>query len=524
VIFEPEYFRLFLLSVPRSVDVTTNVMTLVTLPTDIEALKIFALEEHQRAEALKTRLEILEARVFGRHASEKLHRDQASGQQVMEFIDLPHPPQEAPPAEPVVKDEKKKHGGGRKAIPDHLPRQRIEHTLPEEQRQCPDCGETMQPFGEEISEQLARITARTFVKQHVRIKYCCKKCECAPKIAEVPNKVIDKGLADAGLLAEIAVQKFGDHLPLHRQEQIFARDGVHIPRSTQCSWMGVVAALCEPIVKWMKGDLLKSRKLHTDDTVIRVQDPGAHKAKIARLWVYVGDTDHPHTVFDYTRSRSRDGPVNFLENYSGYLQADAFGGYDTIYSGKTVIEVACWAHARRKFFEARDSDARADEILLLIAEMYAVEKEIRDFQPNLRMEVRQLKTAPILNRIAGWLEQHAGDVLPKSDLGAAIRYARNQWRALTRFIEDGILEADNNIAENAVRPVVLGRKNYLFVGNDAGGKRAAILYSLIESCKRHGINPVEYLTDVLTRIATHPATHVGDLAPANWKSAPTASI
>jgi transposase len=494
------------------------VTTLAQLPADIEALKLFALQEHQRAESFKLKLENLEERVFGRHASEKLHRDQASGQQVLEFIDLPHPPREAPPAEPVVKDEPKKHGGGRKKIPDHLPRQRIEHTLPEEQRKCPDCGETMQPFGEEVSEQLARVTARTFVKQHARIKYCCKTCECAPKIAEVPNKVIDKGLADAGLLAEIAVQKFGDHLPLYRQEQIFARDGVHIPRSTQCAWMGVVAELLAPVVEWMKSDLLKSKKLHTDDTVIRVQDPGAHKAKIARLWVYVGDGGHPHTVFDYTRSRSREGPANFLEKFSGYLQADAFGGYDCIYASKTVIEVACWAHARRKFFESRESDGRADEMLLLIAEIYAVEKEIRELSPNLRREVRQLKTKPVLKRIDAWLEEHAQAVLPKSDLGAAIRYTRNQWRALTRFVEDGILEADNNIAENAVRPVVLGRKNYLFVGNDAGGQRAAILYSLIESCKRHGANPVEYLTDVLTRVSTHPAEKVAALAPTHWKA------
>ena len=493
-------------------------MTRLVLPTDVETLKDLVLEEHQRAELYKLRLEELEAKVFGRHHSEKLHREQATGQQVFEFVDLPHPPQEAPCAAPVEKDEPKRHGGGRKAIPDHLPRQRIEHTLPEEQRRCPQCGETMQPFGEELSEQLARITARTYVKQHARIKYCCKQCECAPKIADVPNKVIDKGLADAGLLAEIAVQKFDDHLPLYRQEEIFARDGVHIPRSTQCAWMGVVAALCEPVVKWMKADLLKSKKLHTDDTVIRVQDPGAHQAKIARLWVYVGDANHPHTVFDYTRSRNRDGPANFLEGFSGYLQADAFGGYDAIYSGKSVIEVACWAHARRKFFEARASDARADEMLLLIAELYAVEKAIRAYTPNLRRDVRQLKTAPILARIREWLDVRAADVLPKSELGAAIRYARNQWRALTRFIEDGMLEADNNIAENAVRPVVLGRKNYLFVGNDVGGKRAAILYSLIESCKRHGVNPVEYLTDVLTRIATHPATQIADLAPANWKS------
>jgi transposase len=496
-------------------------MTRPALPTDVEALKDLVMEQYQRAELFKAKLENLEARVFGRHASEKLHREQKSGQQVLEFADLPHPPQEAPPAEPVGGPEEKKHGGGRKQIPAHLVRQRIEHTLPEEQRQCPQCGETMQPFGEETSEQLARITARTFVKQHARIKYCCKKCECAPKIADVPNKVIDKGLADAGLLAEIAVQKFGDHLPLYRQEQIFARDGVNIPRSTQCAWMGVVASLLEPVVIWMKGEVLKSRKIHIDDTSIRVQEPGMHKTRTAHLWVYVGDDAHPQTVFDYTRNRSRDGPAKFLEKYKGYLQADAFSAYDCLYASKDVIEVACWAHARRKFFEARESDARADEMLLLIAELYAVEKDIRDFPPNLRYDVRQLKTAPILNRIDGWMEacQRNKEVLPRGDLGEAIKYARKQWRALTRFIEDGILSPDNNAAENALRPVVLGRKNYLFVGNDAGGKRAAILYSLIESCKRHGVNPVEYLADVLTRISTHPAAQVADLAPANWKIA-----
>lgn len=517
MIFDCNIFRRFSLCLLASFVVTTC-MTSDTLPGDLEALKLFALQEHQRAELYKAKLDALEERVFGRHASEKLHREQSSGQQVLEFADLPHPPQEAPPAEVAATSEEKKHGGGRSAIPAHLPRQRIEHTLNEEQRACPICGQTMQPFGEETSEQLARIPARLFVKQHARIKYACKTCECAPKIADVPDKVIDKGLADAGLLAEIAVQKFGDHLPLHRQEQIFARDGVHLPRSTQCAWMGVVAQLLQPVVTWMKDDLLKSKKLHTDDTTIRVQEPGAHKTRTARLWVYIGDDQHPHTVFAYTRSRNRDGPARFLEKYSGYLQADAFGGYDCIYAGRTVIEVACWAHARRKFFEARDSDARADEMLLLIAEMYAVEKEAREYSSNLRRDVRQLKTTPILERIAHWLDTRAKDVLPKSDLGAAIRYARNQWRALTRFLEDGTLQPDNNAAENALRPVVLGRKNYLFVGNDAGGLRAAILYSLISSCKRHGINPVQYLTDVLTRIATHPASRVGELAPANWKS------
>jgi len=495
-------------------------MTPAALPDEIGTLKTLVLQEHQRAELYKLRLEALEAKIFGPHRSEKLHREQAAGQQVFEFLDLPHPPQEAPAAESLEAKTDKKHGGGRKPIPEHLPRQRVEHTLNEDQRKCPVCGGTMQPFGEEVSEQLARIPAKSYVKQHARIKYCCRKCECAPKIAEVPNKVIDKGLADAGFIAEIAVQKFGDHLPLHRQEQIFARDGIHVPRSTSCAWMGVAATLLEPIVIWATADVLKSHKLHTDDTPIRVQEPGAHQTKTARLWVYVGDEEHPHTIFAYTRSRSRDGPASFLEKYHGYLQADAFAGYDCIYVGKTVIEVACWAHARRKFIEARESDARADALLLLIAELYAVEKEARGLPAAARKELRQLKSVPVLQRMNAWLDAYARPetTLPRSPLRKAINYTLKQWTALTRFVEDGMLEADNNIAENALRPVVLGRKNYLFVGNDAGGKRAAILYSLIASCKRRGINPVAYLTDVLTRISTHPAERVHELAPANWSA------
>ena len=291
-------------------------MTRSALPNDIEELKTLVLQEHQRAELLDLKLKNIEARVLGRHASEKLHHEQGPGQQVFEFFDLPHPSQEAPPAEPVRPvQEQPKGKGGRNKLPDHLQRVRREHTLAEEDRKCIECGEVMQPFGEEVSEQLARIPARTYVIRHARIKYACKACQSKPAIADVPHKVIDKGLADAGLLAEIAVQKFADHLPLYRQEQIFARDGVNIPRSTQCAWMGVVAELLKPIVNWMNLDLLRSGKIHTDDTSIRVLDPGSHKTRTARLWVYVGDKLHPHVVFDYTTSRHRDGPAKFLEKY-----------------------------------------------------------------------------------------------------------------------------------------------------------------------------------------------------------------
>ena len=277
-----------------------------------------------------------------------------------------------------------------------------------------------------------------------------------------------------------------------------------------------------------------SRKIHTDDTPVNMLDPGRGKTQTARFWVYVGDDEHPFTVFDFTPSRSRDGPEKFLKSFKGYLQADAFAGYDRMCGGKEVIEVACWAHARRKFFEAKDTDARAKEILVLIGELYAVEAQARttivaaralpgeqrhtalSAAFDARKQLREGASKAALQTIHAWLKARAADTLPKSPLGLAIGYARNQWRALNRFVDDGVLEADNNIAENALRPIALGRKNYLFVGSEHGGRRAAILYSLIRTCERHQINAWEYLRDILIKIRHHPASTIDDLLPNRW--------
>jgi len=394
----------------------------------------------------------------------------------------------------------------------------------------------MQPFGEETSEQLEYIPASFKVIEHARIKYACKACQEKPAVAPPPDKVIDKGLAGPGLMAWIAVSKFGDHQPLYRQKNIFERLGIDISRSTQCGWLGQVAELLEPLYKRMARHIILSSKIHTDDTPVNMLDPGRGKTQTARFWVYAGDDSYPFTIFDFTPSRSRDGPEKFLKGFKGYLQADAFAGYDRMCAGKQVIEVACWAHARRKFFEAKDTDAQANEMLVLIGELYTVEAQARPaidaargqaIEQRIaalsaafaaRKQLRESISKAVLEKIGSWLQARAADTLPKSPLGLAIGYAKNQWKALKRFTENGALEIDNNVAENAVRPIALGRKNYLFVGSEHGGRRAAILYSLIRTCERHQVNAWEYLRDVLVRISTHPASQIDALLPHVWQA------
>jgi transposase len=518
-------------------------MTLAELPNNIHALKEIALREYQRAEQekqraelFKYRLEKLARRYFG-PSSEK--SQESSGQQLL--FALPQPEAkgvEPPPAAPSTEIPPKRHGGGRKKLPPELVRQRIEYTVEEDKRRCECCGEVMQPFGEEVSEQIEYYPASLFVLEHAKIKYAClKKCAEKPVTAPGPEKVVDKGLAGPGLLAWNVISKFGDHQPNYRQEDIFARHGLEISRSTQCGWQAIVAELLEPLYGRMILLALRSGKLHTDDTTIRVLDPGRGKTREARFWVYYGDDEHPLVVFDYTPNRSRDGPEKFLKGFKGYLQADAYVGYNRIYAGSDVIEVACMAHARRHFFDAQDTDARAVQMLEMIRELYRIEELARPVivearkQPfekrtaalaqayTLRLQLRQEQSLPILARMKAWLDSRALDVLPKSPLGEAVTYALNQWVALMRFTENGALEIDNNFAENALRPIALGRKNFLFLGNDNGGHRAAILYSLIRTCERHGVNAWEYLRDVLVRISTHPASRIDELLPHLWKPA-----
>src|SRR5271166_2097101 len=412
----------------------------------------------------------------------------------------------------------KKEGHGRKPLPASLPRQTVVHDVPLERRTCPDCGTERTCIGQDVREQLEYIPASLVVIEHIRPKYACRACEANVVIAERLPEPIEKGLPGPGLLAHVIVSKYADHLPLYRQEGIFRRHGVELSRQTMCDWMAVSAELLEPIVKEMHREILKSRVIQTDDTTVPVLDRSLGKTRTGRLWDYLGDRDHPHVVYDYTPDRSGEGPLRMLKGYEGYLQADAYSAYDAIYAEKKIIEVGCWAHARRKFYDAKTSDAvRAHVAMAMIQRLYKVEKDAKDLDDAARGALRQEWSKPILTEIRAWLLQEKGRVLPKSPIGEAIGYALNHWQALERYIEAGWLSIDNNASERGMKPVALGRKNWLFAGSDAGGKTAATLMSLCMTCKNLGVDAFAYLRDMLERISTHPARRIGELLPDQWK-------
>lgn len=357
---------------------------------------------------------------------------------------------------------------------------------------------------------------------HARIKYACPDCQGNVVCGSLPVQPIEKGLPGPGLLAHVLTSKYNDHLPLNRLEGIFQRQGVELRRSTLCDWVAAGADLLKSVVEVMKSEVLASRKIHTDDIPVPVLDKDRASTRTGRLWVYVGGPDHEHIVFDYTPDRSRDGPKAFLSGYKGYLQADAYAGYDVLYAGQEVIEVACWAHARRKFFDAMKSDAvRARVALAYIRSFYAVEKQASGLDEDARQQLRLAQAKPHLESFKAWLDMEVQKVLPKSPIAEAISYARAQWTALVRYLEDGLLEPDNNRAERALRRVAVGRKNWMFAGSDEGGHRAAIIYSLIASCAATKVDPFAYLRDVLQRLPSCIAAN-GDLkllTPRAWKAA-----
>ncbi len=427
----------------------------------------------------------------------------------------------SPPAVP-------RKGHGRQHLPPSLERRRVIYDLGEHERQCPHCQGAMRPIGEEINERLEYVPASCYVVEEACRKYACPH-GCTVVTASKPAAPIEKGLAGAGLLAHIAVSKFGDHLPLHRQEGILQRQGVRLSRKTMCDWMRQCAELVSPLVERMKQQVLTSKVLQTDDTPVAVLDPALPRTRTGRIWTYVGNTQHPYTVYDYTPNRSRDGPDEFLKNFRGYLQADAYSGYDHLYldTERGVVEVACWAHARRRFYEAQSSDVmRSTVMLAYIRLLYDVEREARDRKLNAdeRRALRQARSLPILADIRAYLETERPNVLPKSPEGQAIAYTLSNWEALVRYSEDGDLAIDNNASERSLRGIVIGRKNWMFYGSDRGGRTAAVLTSLIASCKRLRIDPFAYLRDVFARISTHPQTQLDELLPDRWMAARTAVL
>lgn len=351
---------------------------------------------------------------------------------------------------------------------------------------------------------------------------------CVVISALKPEMPIAKGLPGPGLLAHLIVSKYEDHLPLYRLERIYERQGVFLPRSTTCDWLAACGQLLRPLYELMIAVVLQSRVIHTDDTPVKINDPPPGATDLGRFWTYLGDAAHSLNVFDFTPNHKRDGPQRFLKNFQGYLQADAFAGYDGLYLPNPrdglvrIIEVACNAHARRKFYEARTSDAaRSHQALAYYAQLYEIERQAAKlgFGEEQRRQMRQDLAVPILDKFRTWLDGQRADVLPKSPMGEAFTYALNQWEALRRYTEQGFLAIDNNVAEREMKRIAIGRKNWLFVGSVAGGKTAAVLMSFTSTCKRLSIDPWAYLQDVLTRLPTTPATQLADLLPHRWQAA-----
>lgn len=408
--------------------------------------------------------------------------------------------------------------GGRQPLARHLTRERIVHDLAEAEKHCAGCGKDLRLIAEESSERYEYIPASMKVIQDVCLKYAC---DCTVKTATKPPQPIEKSTAGASLLAQVIVAKWADHQPLHRQEKMFERHGIDISRKTMGGWMAQCAELLDPLYQSMKKELFSSKVIGTDDTSVKVLDRKLSFARIGRIWPYVGDSHHPVIVYDYTPTRSRAGPAKFLEGYKGYLQADAYSVYDAFFKpGRGMTEVGCMMHARRYFIKALETDeAHMGPALYLIARLYAVEDRAKALalSAEQRLALRQSVSARLIEKLHQYLLELQQEVLPKSPSGAAVRYALNQWEALTRFLQDGELEIDNGATERANRDIALGRGNWTFFGSDAGGKTAAILRSFIASCKRSRIEPFAWFSDVLSRIPAHSITRLSELLPHNWK-------
>jgi transposase len=393
--------------------------------------------------------------------------------------------------------------------------------LPEAEKTCSCCGRAKDHIGEDVTTILEYEPAKLEVHEHVRPKYACRYCKDGVSSPPPPSRPIARGIAGPGLISQIVVSKFGDHLPLYRLEDIFVRHGIHLPRTTLCDWVAAAARLLQPLYDLQRQLVVQCPVMWTDDTEVTVLVGGEQGSCKGRFWTYVGDDEHPYSVYDFTLSRSRDGPQRFLQDFHGYLHADAYAGYDAIYlgSGNEIIEVACWVHARRKFFNARNNYPReAHQILEWIRQLYNIEDRARELSIEARCELRCVEAEPVLDRLEVYLAQLAGSLLPKSDFAKAVTYARNQWEALRRYTEDGRLTIDNNVSERTLRHQAIGRKNWLFLGSEAAGPRAAVLYTILAGAKRHRIEPWRYLRELLLRLhADDP--HLEEMLPDRWAAA-----
>lgn len=464
--------------------------------------------------ALRQKLDLLCHKLFGKK-SEAVSPDQlrlAFAQLAEELKPRDEPTEMDTGERPGPQHRRPPRPTGRRPLPASLPRHRVEIDVAEADKICA-CGITKTRIGEAVSEKLDYVPASVRVIETVRPKYACPQCHDGVVAAAAPPQAVERSLATEGLLAHIVVSKYLDHLPLYRLERIFLRDQLDLSRATLCGWVADVATALAPIGDELRRQVTAATYLQTDDTPVTIlEETGSRKG---RIWTYL-DPLAPQVVFDATRTHERDGPEAFLAGFRGDLQADAYTGYDALYRTGRIRELGCWAHARRGFVEALPTDARAAPMITLIQQLYQVERAVVEESAEIRRGRRLLESRPLLAAIGTERDALAAAVLPKSPLGEAVRYLTNQWEALQRFVDDGRFRIDNNGAENQLRGVAIGRKNWLFAGSFEGATRAALLYSLVQSCTLIEVSPFDYLKDVLVRVATHPHRLIGELTPRGW--------
>jgi len=498
-----------------------------TLPDDPSTLKAMLLAAQARAERLEQIIKELQRHRFGRRA-EKLPEDQlllgleeveqavASGEAEADTV---------APAERSKRATKRRLNRG--SLPPHLPR--IEMVVDIEDHACPCCRNVLHRIGEDVSERLDIVPAQFRVLVIRRPKYGCRACEEVVVQAPAPARLIEGGLPTDATVAQVLVSKYANHLPLYRQAQIYARQGINLDRSTLADWVGRAAFMLWPVYERLLVALKSSTKLFADETTAPVLDPGRGRTKTGQLWAYArddrswGGSDPPGVAYVYAPDRKAERPITHLAGFKGILQVDGYGGYRALAERGDVELAFCWAHVRRRFYElaAAGPAPIASEALERIAKLYAVESSIRGRNADDRRTVRQEKSKPIIDSLESWLHAKLDLISQKTKLAEAIRYALSRWEGLTRFIDDGRIEIDSNVVERSIRPIALNRKNALFAGSDGGGDHWAIIASLIETCKLNAVDPQSYLADVITRIVNaHPNNRIDELLPWAYPAAP----